>query len=94
MNKKKKLTTEEKIKLKIKNEKKKLKKYKQKEKFREQYPNRSDYRLFLSIKPIGGIHNLYHSFVKFLGYADKGGTVYQFVQKKLKEKKGNEKNEK
>ncbi len=65
---------------------KKQKKIDKKLKIKEQYPNRSDYRLLLSIKPIGIMHDLYKNFIKFLNYADKAGTVFQFVMSRRNKK--------
>ncbi len=71
--------------------KKKIKKQKMIKKRREQYPNRSDYRLLLLIKPIALLHDAYNNFIKLLNYADKAGSIYQFINNKLNNKLNNKK---
>ncbi len=69
-----------------KKQKKLEKKNKKKMKIKEQYPNRSDYRLLLSIKPIQILHDLCRGVVKLLNYADKAGSLFQFIMNKRREK--------
>ncbi len=67
--------------------KKKDKKLKKKQAIKEKYPDRSDIRLLLSIKPIGFAYDSYNNLEKALGYADKAGSAYQFIMGKLESRK-------